>query len=158
MQAEYTDRSPDFFDRIMALPLLRIFRPFYLRHKDVLLYIFFGGLTTLVSIGSFALADLVLGLNELIANIISWIFAVTFAYVTNRIWVFHSQATGRAIWSEAASFYGGRLLTLGIEELLLLVFVTLLHLNSMLIKIIAQFVVLISNYFISKLLVFRKKA
>ena len=158
MAYQLPDCPQDIFDRIMLLPGLRVLYPFYQKKKAVLLYIFFGGLTTLVSIGTFALADLGLHLNELVANIISWIFAVTFAYVTNRIWVFHSQARGSSIFTEALSFFGGRLLTLGIEELMLLIFVTLLDFNSMLIKVIAQFVVLISNYFISKLLVFRKKA
>ena len=158
MQSEFNDSPQDVFDRIMLLPGLRGLYPFYQKKKAVLLYIFFGGLTTLVSIGTFAAADLGLHLNELVANIISWIFAVSFAYVTNRIWVFHSQARGAAVLTEAVSFFGGRLLTLGIEELMLLIFVTLLHFNSMVIKVLAQFVVLISNYFISKLLVFRKKA
>ena len=147
----------DIFDRIMALPGLRMFEGFYRKNKDVLLYIFFGGLTTIVSIGSFILADSVLEINELIANILSWICAVSFAYATNRVWVFHSQAKGREIFSEALSFFSGRLATLGIEEVLLLVFVTVLHLNAALIKTAAQFVVLVLNYFISKLLVFRKK-
>lgn len=147
----------DIFDRIMTLPGLNKLNPFYKKHKSVLLYIFFGGLTTVVSVGSFIVFDKVLHLHELIANFLSWILAVAFAYVTNRTWVFESRAKGKAIAGEAASFVGGRLATLGIEEGILLVFVTWLHLSSTWVKIAAQFVVLVLNYLISKLFVFRKK-
>ena len=147
----------DCVDRLMALPGLRVFEGFYRKNKDVLLYLFFGGLTTVVSIGSFVIADACLHINELIANILSWICAVSFAYATNRVWVFQSRAAGREILREALSFFSGRLATLGIEEVLLLVFVTWLGLNSIVVKTAAQFVVLVLNYFISKLLVFRKK-
>lgn len=152
------DSSPnDIFDRIMRLPGLCRFYDLYARYKSVLLYIFFGGLTTLVSIGSFVICDSCLGITTLIANVISWICAVSFAYATNRVWVFQSSAAGKAILSEALSFFSGRLATLGIEEAMLLIFVTLLHFNSLFVKVIAQFVVLVLNYFISKLLVFRNR-
>lgn len=150
--------KPDIFDRIMMLPGLRNFFDLYKKHKSVLLYIFFGGLTTVVSVGSFILFDSVLHLDPLIANLLSWVCAVSFAYVTNRIWVFGSRAQGAAIFREVLTFFGGRLLTLGLEEGLLLVFVTWLQFNSTAIKLIAQIVVLILNYVISKLLVFRKKS
>ena len=146
----------DIFDRIMQLPLLRNFYGLYKKHKSVLLYIFFGGLTTLVSIGSFILANTVL--DHHIANLISWICAVTFAYVTNRIWVFDSQAKGAAIFREVLTFFGGRLFSLGVEEVMLLVCVNWLQFNSTAIKLIAQVVVLVLNYVISKLLVFRKRS
>ena len=145
----------DIFDKIMSLPGLRLLYPVYEKHKQVLLYLFFGGVTTLVSIGSFVLADTVV--NELVANVISWFLAVTVAYATNRVWVFDSQAKGREIIKEAVTFYAGRLTTLGIEELLLFVCVTLLGWNSLLIKTLAQILVLIGNYLLSKFLIFRKK-
>ena len=147
----------DIFDRLMHLPGLRIFETFYKKNKSVLLYLFFGGLTTIVSVGTFVWSVNVLNLNELLGNIISWIFAVTFAYVTNRIWVFHSVAKGKQILTEALSFYAGRLTSLGIEEAVIFIFVTLLHFSSFWVKIAAQFIVLVLNYFISKFLVFRDK-
>ena len=143
--------KPDIFDRILSLPGLNRLK----KHRSVLLYLFFGGLTTLVSIGSFMLFDRIT--HELIANLISWVCAVTFAYVTNRRWVFQSQAKGAEIFREMGAFFAGRLMTLGFEEALLLVFVTWLQFNGTLIKILAQILVLILNYVISKLLVFRKK-
>lgn len=129
----------------------------YKKHREILLYVFFGGFTTVVSVGSFILFDEVLGIHELISNVLSWILAVGFAYVTNRRWVFCSKAKGKALLAEACGFYGGRLLTLGLEEVLLLVFVTWLGINSTAIKLIAQFVVLTGNYILSKFVIFRKK-
>lgn len=148
----------DLFDRIMGLPGLRRFYGLYAKYKSVLLYVFFGGLTTVISIASFWVCLSLLNINELVSNVISWICAVSFAYATNRVWVFRSSAKGLGkILSEALSFYSGRLVTLGIEEAMLLVFVTLLHGNGMIVKVIAQVVVLVLNYFISKLVVFRAK-
>ena len=127
------------------------------KHREILLYVFFGCFTTVVSIGSFILFEGIFHIHELIANVLSWIFAVGFAYGTNRRWVFCSKATGKAFWTEACGFYGGRLLTLGIEEGLLLVFVTWMECNSTVIKLAAQFIVLTVNYILSKFLIFRKK-
>lgn len=143
--------KPDIFDRILSLPLLNRLQ----KHRDVLLYLFFGALTTVISIASFMLFDLIT--HELVANLISWICAVTFAYVTNRRWVFQSQAKGKHCLREMGAFFAGRLATLGLEEVLLLVFVTWLQFPGTFIKIGAQILVLILNYVISKLLVFRKK-
>ena len=127
------------------------------KSQEILRYVFFGCFTTVVSIGSFILFEGIFHIHELIANVLSWICAVGFAYGTNRRWVFCSKATGKALWAEACGFYGGRLLTLGIEEGLLLVFVTWLGCNSTVIKLAAQFIVLTVNYILSKFLIFRKK-
>ena len=145
----------DIFDRIMGLPVLRRFQAPYSKIKSVLLYLFFGGLTTVVSIGTFIAFDSHLGMDVLIANLLSWICAVSFAYVTNRIWVFSSHATGKAMGQEILSFVGGRLATLGFEELVLWIFVSLLDFHSTIVKILAQAGVLILNYVISKIFVFK---
>lgn len=147
----------DIFDRIMSLPGLRIFEPFYKKNKEVLIYLFFGGLTFLVSVITYAYFNAVLGINELVANIFSWILAVVFAFVTNKIWVFHSKNNALlGLLKEMLSFFAGRLVTLGVEEILLFIFITKLHFHSLLIKVIAQIIVIILNYIISKLFVFKK--
>ena len=129
----------------------------YGKYRELLLYVFFGGLTTVVSVGSFVLFDGVLHIHELVANVLSWLLAVGFAYVTNRRWVFRSSATGKSRWKELIAFYGGRLLTLGLEEILLLIFVSWLAMNSTAVKTGAQLAVLVGNYILSKCLIFRKK-
>ena len=129
-----------------------------LKHKEVLLYLIFGGLTTVVSMVTFWLAYNVLGIHELIANIISWICAVGFAYFSNAKWAFESKpATAQERLREIVSFFTGRLATLGVEELLILVFATWLGFNGLIVKLVAQVVVVILNYVISKFFVFKKK-
>ena len=151
------DGKKDIFDRLMGLKLFRPLWPFYVKDKEPLLYLFFGGLTTLISIFVFWLFNGPFGLNELVANLISWVLAVLFAFLTNKTWVFQSGGQEDGFFRLMLSFYAGRLLTLGIEELLLLVFITWLGFNSMAVKIVAQVVVIVLNYVISKLLVFRDK-
>ena len=147
----------DIFDRLMRLPLLRLFEPFYKKHKEGLLYLFFGGVTTLVSFFVFWLCESPLGIDPLLSNLISWVIAVAVAYVTNRIWVFTAHAYGlRGISLEIVSFYASRVATFLLEEAILLVFVTWLALPSMPVKIAASVLVVILNYVFSKIFVFRK--
>ena len=145
----------DIFDRMMRLPVLNRMEPFYREHKEILLYLFFGGLTFVVSIATYAFFIRVLGADALVANLFSWIFAVSFAYITNRTWVFESNATGRqAVLKEMGKFFSGRIATLLVEELILLVFIKWLHFDNMAVKVVAQVVVILLNYVISKLWVF----
>ena len=135
------------------------------KYKGVILYIFFGGLTTVVDWSvSFALyyvwGDAIEATPWLIhgANVIAWVAAVAFAYVTNRIWVFESKRRGFGpIVGEIAAFAGGRVFTLLLQEILMAVFFTWLGFNEYLVKIVAAVLVVILNYFISKIFVFRKK-
>lgn len=146
----------DIFDRIMALPGLKIFEPFYKKNKEMLLYLFFGFLSFVISISTYALFNKALNINELLANIFSWIITVMFAFFTNRIWVFDSHTESMEEFvKQMLSFYWGRVVTLVIEEIILFVFITLLGMSSMLIKVIAQVVVIVLNYVISKLFVFK---
>ena len=129
----------------------------YFKYKEVINYLFFGGCTFLVSIISFYLFNKVCGFNEHIANVISWILAVSFAYITNKKYVFESKTSEKKdLLREISSFVSARLLTLVMEEIILVVGVNLLHIDSMIVKIIAQVVVIVSNYFLSKLFIFKK--
>ena len=151
------ERRPDIFDRLMRLPLLRIFEPFYKKHKEGLLYLFFGGVTTLVSFFVFWLFEAIVALDPLLANLISWVVAVAVAYITNRTWVFTAHATGGyAILSEIIGFYASRVATFLLEEAILFVFVTWLALPSRPVKIAASVLVVLLNYVFSKIFVFRK--
>lgn len=128
------------------------------KNKEVIRYLFFGGLAFLVSVGTFWLLNVVLGIGELIANVFSWIITVTFAFITNKLWVFEAETVGcKNFLKQMVSFFAGRIVTLVIEEGVLFVFITLMGMPSLLIKIAAQVVVIVLNYVISKLLVFRKK-
>lgn len=151
-------KEKDIFDKIMSLPGLNIFEEIYKKYKEILLYLFFGGLTTVISIGSYSYCDVMLHIDPLLANIISWILAVLFAYATNKIWVFSAQTHGiRELTVEMFHFFTGRVFTLIVEEVILFVFINKLHFNSIFVKIVAQFIVVALNYVISKLIVFREE-
>ena len=135
------------------------------KYKSIILYIIFGGLTTVVDWSvSFTLyylwGDAFEATPWLIhgANVIAWVAAVAFAYVTNRIWVFESKRRGFVpIVGEIAAFAGGRVFTLLLQEVLMAIFFTWLGFNEYIVKIVAAVLVVILNYFISKIFVFRKK-
>ena len=151
-------KQKDIFDRIVSLKCFSFAYPFYEKYKELLLYLFFGGLAFVVSISSYAFCEVILGFTPLIANLFSWILAVAFAYTTNRIWVFESCADGvQGIIKEAISFFGGRIATLVVEEIILFMGINLLVCNSIAVKVVAQIVVIILNYFISKLWIFNTK-
>ncbi len=152
------ERRADIFDKILLLRPFRKLLPFYERHREGLLYLFFGALTTAVSWGSFLFFHSLLLWNEHPANIASWVLAVLFAFFTNRRWVFTADETkGSRFLLQLLSFYAGRLSTLGVQELLLLVFSTLLHLNPIPVRAVCEVVVLVLNYLVSKFFIFRKK-
>ena len=128
------------------------------KYREPILYLFFGGLTTLLSIVSFWLLVGPLTLEPLATNVVSWVLCVAFAYLTNRKWVFGERARGgKGIAKEAFSFAAGRLATLGLEELLLWLGISVLGIREMPVKITAQAAVIIANYLISKLIVFRRR-
>ena len=128
-------------------------------NKELVSYLVFGLLTTLVSIVTFEVANLILGQDlYLLSNIISWIFAVTFAFVTNKLWVFDSKSwTPSVAGREFASFIGARLFSFAIETAMMFVFVSLFSMNDLIAKIIVGIVVIIINYVFSKLIIFKKK-
>lgn len=130
-----------------------------LRYRELILYVVFGGLTTLVSIASYWVIVDFLHVHYMAATVLSWVISVTFAYLTNRRWVFQSRASGaRAILREAVSFYACRLASGALEMGIMFVGVDLLHVNDKVVKICANVVIVITNYILSKWIVFRKKS
>ena len=126
--------------------------------KEFILYAVFGTIAFIVSSGSYAIFNIGFGINELIANALAWVFAVLFSYVTNKKWVFKAPTPTRtAFFIQMFAFFSGRFMTLIIEEAIIFVFITLLKYPSMWVKLAAQVVVVILNYVISKLLVFRDR-
>ena len=119
-------------------------------------YLITGAMATCVSIITYAFASKGLGIDYLIANVISWIVAVTFAYFANRWLVFKSRE--KNILKEATNFFGGRLITLLLETLLLILLVEVIFVDDLFAKVITQIVILISNYLISKFFVFNKRS
>ena len=130
----------------------------WFKYKEIISYLFFGAVTTAVNYGVFVLCGHVFHLDVVVSNIISWVAAVIVAYVTNKLWVFDSKKSDvKTIAREFAEFVIGRLITLGIETLLLWIFVDKLGVNDLIMKIITNVIVVILNYIFSKFIIFRKK-
>ena len=144
---------------------------------ETISYLIFGVLTTVVSLFTYKVfTDMFLRLSGskmvYLSTVLSWVCAVAFAYITNRIFVFKSKNnTFKAVLKEMASFVGARVLSLGFEELwmwltvgvlgfgdkvLKIPFTTLSFDGDFICKIIAQFVVVVLNYIFSKLFIFKK--
>lgn len=127
-------------------------------YGEIIRYLIVGVLTTVVSLGVYYVCVLTFlnpqsALQLQAANVLSWIAAVTFAYITSRIYVFQSKCKD---WlQEAAAFYSSRLLTLFMDMAIMFVVVTLCGMNDKLAKLVVQVVVTIANYIFSKLFVFR---
>ena len=148
----------DIFDRIMGLPGLRILKPWYSKHKEVLLYLFFGGLAVFLNLGLFVFFTKNLGWGDLFANVVDWIICVLFQFITNKTWVFAAETDPtKGLLAQLTGFFGGRLLTLLLEELILGIFIVGLHWNRIAVKLAAQIFVIVANYVISKFFVFKKK-
>ncbi len=136
------------------------FMEIYRKHQEGINYLFFGVLTTVLSLASYyALTMTVLDANNplqlQIANVLSWIVGVLFAYVTNRLYVFRSKS--KEILQEFCKFLMSRVSTLLLDMAIMFIFVTLLHYDNQWMKLVSQVAVIISNYVLSKLLVFKKK-
>lgn len=124
--------------------------------KHIITYLAFGIITTLVSWGSFwIMRKYIPMLNENIANIISIILAVIVAYVTNRKYVFSS--TEKNIVKEFVAFCSGRVVTMIFETITFWLFATILGINEMLVKVGVSIIVVILNYIISKIFVFKNR-
>lgn len=132
----------------------------YDKFKELFNYIIVGVLTTAVSLISYFIFSRILNIEKtiifIIANTLSWILSVLFAYITNKMFVFESKTKGKEAFKEMIKFVSSRILTFIIDLLLMLVLVKLIHISNDISKLIVQFVVLVLNYILSKLLVFKK--
>lgn len=137
----------------------------YKKYEEIINYLIIGGLTTVVGVGSkllllFTILDQTDGVQLQIAEIISWVLAVLFAYFTNRAFVFKSKIKGKKQTKEAFDFVKGRIFTQLIQMFIMWFFVTLLKLNSdfwvVVFTLICQVMQIVLNYIISKFLVFKK--
>ena len=132
------------------------------KHREILVYLIVGVMTTVFAWAIRFLWNIVfyagtahpLPVQTTILTIVEFIAGVSFAYPTNRKWVFRS--TNPNILKEAAGFVSARLTTLAIQMLLNLVIINLLHVNFYVATVVIGIIVVILNYVFSKLLVFRK--
>lgn len=145
----------------------------YNKYKEIILYIFYGGLTTLVNLIAYAVFEWILGERlYLVTNLIAWILAAAFAYIVNKLFVFELKSWApKQLAKEIPEFFLARVFSFVVEELGMLMFVDgfnfseinldifgLFNLSGpMIAKIILAVIVVIMNYFFSKFIIFKKK-
>ena len=146
----------------------------YQKHKEAVVYVIFGALTTFVNLVVFYVLELFFGNGEtsyLYNNAAAWVVAVTFAYITNKLFVFNSRSwKPKVISKEILEFLGARIFSLAVEEAGLWVFIDLLGFNKFsfdifgfnltggfIAKIIFAVIVIVLNYFFSKFIIFKEK-
>ncbi len=152
--------------------MIKKIKELILKYKELIIYVFFGVLTTVVNLSVFWLFSRILGDERyLITNVIAWVAAVSFSFLTSKIWVFESkQWNFKVLFKEVSSFFAARILTLGIEEMGLYFFVDTLSFSEISLRIFSfeiggeliskaliAVVVVVVNYVLSKLVIFRKK-
>ena len=128
------------------------------KHWDIVSYLFFGGLTTLVNFLVYFPLFNWMHISAAISNGIAWLFAVAFAYLTNKPFVFKSKDWSRkTVVPELTKFVGCRIGSGFLETLIILITVDWLSWNGNIMKIIVSILVVILNYIGSKWIVFTKK-
>ena len=133
-------------------------RALFERYYDIISYLFFGGLTTVVNYLVYLPCYNWWGISAGVSNMIAWVFAVAFAFLTNKPFVFKSHDwSAKTLWPELTKFLGCRIGSGLIETGLIFLTVDLLRWNGNVMKLILSVVVVILNYVGSKLIVFRKK-
>lgn len=129
----------------------------YQKYKDVIPYLFFGIMTTIANVVVYYVAAHIFGWSVMLSTIAAWFVAILLAYLTNRKWVFHSEAEGfQEILKEIVSFFFCRIATGIADWLCMFLFVDVLHLNDMVIKFLSNVLVVVLNYIASRLFIFRK--
>lgn len=131
----------------------------YFNYKELVNYIVFGVLAMAVNFISYFLFARILKLDEVISSGLSWFCSVLFAYITNKLFVFESKTeTKKAFFKEIISFFGCRVLSGALCDVgTFALMVKVLKINDMFSKIVTQAMVVIVNYVLSKLVIFRKK-
>ncbi len=127
------------------------------KYWDILTYLIFGVLTTLVNYAVYLPVYNLLGLSAAVSNVIAWVAAVAFAFLTNKPFVFKSHDwSAKTVFPELTKFVSCRLASGAMETVILLLTVDLLGWNGNIWKLITQILVVILNYVSSKLVVFKK--
>ena len=128
------------------------------KYKSAILYLVFGGLTTLINIVAYSLLYYIADMSNSLSNVLAWIVSVLFAFITNKLFVFENK--GFALTNflfEIATFFLCRFATGVLDFVIMYVFVDVLEYHAFLMKILSNIIVIILNYFASKFFVFRKR-
>lgn len=125
-------------------------------HIDIFFYLFFGVCTTAANVITYWMSAHICNFSVMTSTVIAWITAVAFAYITNRKWVFHSEAHNRtSVLKELVSFYICRGTTGILDLVCMYVFVQIFKFDDVLTKFLVNILVIILNYLASKIIVFK---
>ena len=128
------------------------------KYKSFIAYAVFGVFTTIVNIVTYNVCYFNLDISNTLSNIAAWVLAVTFAYLTNKVWVFDSKSwKWQVLRKEIPAFISCRLATGVMDLIIMFVCVDLMGWNAMLMKMISNVLVIVLNYVFSKLVIFKKK-
>lgn len=142
--------------RLVMQRLMEIWKK--LVNPETVSYLVFGVLTTVINIAAFGLLYDMLAWPLVAANVLAWLLSVIFAFLTNKLFVFRSKSFAPRIFlRELVSFFAARLLSLGVDTAGMWILVDLLLVNSWIAKIAMNVVVIIMNYVLSKLIIFKKE-
>ena len=151
------DKIEEFFLKILEKIHLKKLSDGYRKHREGMRYLIFGALTTIVNIIAYSIFYYVFHIDNAMSNVIAWIIAATFAYITNKYYVFNSKVnTKKELLKEIIYFYSCRILTLIIDEGIMIFTVDKLGWNALLMKIVTNIIVIILNFIFSKILIFKK--
>ena len=129
-----------------------------IKYKFIILYGIFGVLTTVINIGVYGVLYSGLGVSNVISNVIAWVISVLFAFITNKLWVFESKNFNFKLFvKELGSFTVCRVATGVLDLVIMFVGVDLLKGPAIILKIASNIIVIILNYVMSKIFVFKKK-
>lgn len=127
------------------------------KYKSLIMYAIFGVLTTLINLVCYEMLYNHLNVSNVVSNIIAWIVAVAFAYITNKIWVFESKSLKmNVILPEIWKFISCRLATGVLDLIIMYIGVDILNGPSTILKIVSNIIVIVLNYIASKLVIFKK--
>ena len=152
------DKLEEFCLKILEVIGLKSLASWYRKHQEGMRYLIFGALSTVINILVFAICSKVIHLETIRSNIIAWIVAVLFAYVTNKWWVFKSKVSNKKeLFKEIMSFFSARVFTLIVETAFLWVVIDKLNWSEIPMKIISNILVIILNFILSKIFIFKDK-
>lgn len=136
-----------------------LFKPLigiYDKYREGILYLFFGVLTTLVNILAYTVLSKLIQVDYMVSNVIAWVLSVIFAYVTNKIYVFDSKTKGfKELITQISTFFMARALSLILDMGIMYIGINIFKFNDIVVKIVSNIIVIIANYIISKLWIFK---
>lgn len=129
-----------------------------IKYKGLILYGVFGVLTTIINIATYAVCYRVIGIANVPSDIIAWVVGVAFAFITNKLYVFGSKSMDmKTLFPELAKFVAARLATGVLDVIIMFIGVDVMHGPDVILKVASNVIVIILNYVLSKLVVFKKQ-